>query len=235
MTALATERKTLKEIPQGFACDPIADNVKIWGQSLVMAVAGYAKPAATVTNGVCIGRSRQTYDNTVVGHALGALDVETEEGTFAWANGDSIVQADVNGIAYMVDDQTVSKAGTGKSPAGIIRRVDAAGVWVESSKTISAMLILAGAAEPAATLQSGTSTLVAGTKTITGVTITASSRIFVQRMDPGGTLGTDGLDVPVAGRTVGAGGTGSFVVNGINDNAATGASDTSTFDWFVIG
>jgi hypothetical protein len=234
MTALAANRSTPRNAPGPFAA-PIADNVKIYEGALTMLSAGNLTPGATATAKLAAGRSRKLYDNTVVGHAAGALTVEVDEGEFWWANGDSIVAGDVGKVAYILDDQTVTKGNSGQSPAGIIVGFDSSrGVCVRTSVELSQALALGVGAEPAATIQTGTGALVAGTLTISSVTITASSRIFVTRKDPAGTLGTDGLDVPVAGRTVGAG-TGSFIVNAINDNAGTGTSDTSTFDWLIVG
>ena len=39
-----------------------------------------------------------------------------------WVNGDTIAQADVGSIAYMVDDATVSKDGTGKASPALSKR-----------------------------------------------------------------------------------------------------------------
>jgi len=75
-------------------------------------------------------------------------------------------------------------------------------------------------------IQNGVATLVGGTKSITAVTITANSRIYLTRNTPGGAVGD--LSAPSASRTVGAG-TGSFVIN-----SASG-TDTSTVDWTIVG
>lgn len=81
-------------------------------------------------------------------------------------------------------------------------------------------------------VQAGTNTLVAGTKTITGVALTANSRIFAFRKTHGGTLGTGGLEAPSASRDTGA---STFVVNAVDTAGATSTGDSSTFDWLVIG
>lgn len=72
--------------------------------------------------------------------------------------------------------------------------------------------------------QVGTATLVAGTKTVTGVVITANSKIVLTRDTPGGTVGD--LSAPAASRSIGS---GQFVINSAN------AADTSTIDWLIIG
>lgn len=83
-------------------------------------------------------------------------------------------------------------------------------------------------------IQSGTSTLVAGTVTIVA-TITASSRIVVTIQDavPGAGNLTIELAVPNATRVVGA--PGSFDVQANIAAGTINVLDTSTFDWIVIG
>lgn len=72
-------------------------------------------------------------------------------------------------------------------------------------------------------VQKGRATLVAGTKTVTGVPFAAGALVFVMAADLAGTSGK--LSVPSA--TVDAT-TGSFVIN------SNQAADTSTVDWVVI-
>jgi hypothetical protein len=72
----------------------------------------------------------------------------------------------------------------------------------------------------------GTATLVAGTVTVSGVNITANSKIFLGRNTPSGTLGN--LSTPSASRVAGQGGTGSFVIN------SSSGTDTSTIDWEIV-
>ena len=80
-----------------------------------------------------MGRARCTVDNT--GGANGAKSVEVDKGTFRWANdaANPIAQANVGGEAYVLDDNTVSLLGTGRSIAGIIFQVDVTGVWVTTT------------------------------------------------------------------------------------------------------
>jgi hypothetical protein len=85
-------------------------------------------------------------------------------------------------------------------------------------------------------IQTGTLTLVAGTKTInTGVTITSASKIFLQPNTPSG--GTQGVKykVPDAGLTVGAPGTGAFIVTAVDNAGATVATDVSTVNYLIVG
>lgn len=59
--------------------------------------------------------------------------IRVSRGTFVFENSISgkITAADVLGLCYMEDDQTVTKTGTGASVAGLVVRVDDEGVAVE--------------------------------------------------------------------------------------------------------
>lgn len=91
---------------------------------------GAAVPAGTAASGNCVGVAEEsvTGDGTnTVRCAIGKA--------FHFANsagGDEIVRADIGGIAYVVDDETVAKTDDGgdRVIAGSIVDVDAAGVWV---------------------------------------------------------------------------------------------------------
>jgi hypothetical protein len=80
-------------------------------------------------------------------------------------------------------------------------------------------------------VQKGTTTLSMGTATVTGVTLTSSSKITVTYNTPSGTLGL-GLDAPAANRNTG---TGQFVINSIGASGATVTTDNSTVDWHIAG
>jgi hypothetical protein len=146
---------------------PCADNVKLLQGTLGVVVAGYAQPCTAVTTIAGAGRVKATRDNTVTGHALGALTVELEFGCFRWANGDTIVQADIGKVAYGLDNQTVTKASSGQSRVGTIAAVDAEGVWVEMDTPEDAGLLAAGVSTQAADVGALTFTAVAGTANTT--------------------------------------------------------------------
>ena len=76
-------------------------------------------------------------------------------------------------------------------------------------------------------IQTGVATLVAGTVTVTGVSLTATSTIHLTRNTPGGTVGD--LSAPQASRVAGLGGTGQFVLNSAN------VADVSTVDYKITG
>lgn len=83
-------------------------------------------------------------------------------------------------------------------------------------------------------LQSGRGTFVAGVLTVNaGITLTANSRIVFSRVSEAGTDG-DEIRCPDADRTVGGPGTGSFTARAFLSGVAA-TSDTSTFDWIIVG
>jgi hypothetical protein len=115
---------------------PVKAGVKIFVGALVCLDAnGWAVPGSTATTLTVIGRAEETIDNT--SGANGDLNVKVARGRFRWANsaaGDLIARTEIGKTVYIVDDQTVAKTnGTNtRSAAGIVRDVDAQGVWVES-------------------------------------------------------------------------------------------------------
>jgi hypothetical protein len=128
MAALVKDRMTpereLRDI--GY---PVADNAVIYAGAIVMLSAtGYARPAATGTGLTVAGVAQERVDNTNGGD--GGKAVIVRQGCFKFENGDAIAQADVGKIAYAVDDQTIAKGASGKSPVGVIVQVEADGVWV---------------------------------------------------------------------------------------------------------
>jgi hypothetical protein len=85
------------------------------------------------------------------------------------------------------------------------------------------------------TIQSGTLTLVAGTKTInTGIVVTATSRIFFNRTAQGGTS-TGVTNYDVTNKTAGAAGTGAFTVQASTVAGVIVNTDTSTLDYLIVG
>jgi hypothetical protein len=83
-------------------------------------------------------------------------------------------------------------------------------------------------------IQAGTTTLVAGTKTVTGFRITATSRIVAQfNTAAGGGGATVKLDTPTANRVVGAPGT--FDIQALTSADVVNGMDTSTVDFVIIG
>lgn len=253
MTALADVRNTPKFESEIFLSFPVKGSTKIYKGSLVVLDAGYAAPGSTALGLVAIGRAKSTVDNS--SGSDGDLTIEVEPGTFRWANGSSIAQADVGSMAYVVDDQTVSTTASGKSPAGLIVSVDANGVYVKTAPTADSLVALsstAGAALAASgavgtsplaaradhvhpkNTQTGSLTLVSGTKTISsGIVITANSKVFLQMSAPG--AGALGDHYKVTGLTVGGAGVGAFTVTAIkSSDATTITTDISVHDFLIV-
>ena len=87
------------------------------------------------------------------------------------------------------------------------------------------------------TIQSGVATLGTGTKTVTGVTITANSVIVCSLKTPVGTR-TSWAGYVVSGITTGAGGTGQFTITAITDaagNSTVLSSCTDVVNYIIIG
>ncbi|MBP2301302.1 hypothetical protein [Azospirillum picis] len=103
------------------------------GSMVAQSAAGDAVPAAASNTLTVLGRAANRA-STAAGSTL-PDKVRIERGVFRFANSasDAITIADYGRPCYAVDDQTVAKTdGSGARPkAGIIRDVDAQGVWVE--------------------------------------------------------------------------------------------------------
>src|ERR1700687_5092891 len=100
MAALAGNRNT-QERSGGRFVYPLVDNVIVYlGSMVVLDAAGNAKPGLTAVGVKCVGVAAQGYqgsvgnssfgpltpgkqvDNTAVGHAAGAMSVETRRGIY---------------------------------------------------------------------------------------------------------------------------------------------------------
>lgn len=114
---------------------PVKAATKIYAGGLTcLDASGWAVPGSASTTLTCIGRAEEQVDNSA--GANGDLTVTTRRGTFRFKNssaGDAITRAEIGDTCYVVDDETVAKTngGSTRSAAGIIRDVDAQGVWVE--------------------------------------------------------------------------------------------------------
>lgn len=95
---------------------PVADNVHIFQGAQVQVSGGFAYPAGTTNTTdthtyLTVGRAANEADNTVVGHAAGAISVEVDAGAFLWDNSgsDPLAAADAFSACYAADDHTVAK------------------------------------------------------------------------------------------------------------------------------
>jgi hypothetical protein len=82
--------------------------------------------------------------------------------------------------------------------------------------------------------QAAAVTLVAGTKNITGVSISATSIIFASLYTPAGTR-TGFAGYKITSVVQGLNGTGSFTMTAIDDSAATLASCTDVVNYLIVG
>lgn len=67
---------------------------------------------------------------TPTGAAVAGEYLKTKGGCFRLKNGDTITKAHIGDLAFVGDDETVYKDGTGRSALGVIVDVDSFGVWV---------------------------------------------------------------------------------------------------------
>lgn len=129
MTALSADRNTPIRDGKVYSF-PAAASAKIYkGALVVLDSSGNAKPGATATGLIAVGRAEEYVDNSA--GLAAAVNVTVRAGVFKFANSDAIAKDSIGDTAYVVDDATVAKTGTGKSPAGIIVDVESGGVWVD--------------------------------------------------------------------------------------------------------
>ena len=107
------------------------------GGLAVISSTGYVQPGTAATGLTAVGIFDHSGDvlNGVVdntGGADGAVYARVRRGIFCFVNKstDLVVEADVEQFCYIYDDTTVCHTSTSKSVAGIVRRVDSDGVWV---------------------------------------------------------------------------------------------------------
>lgn len=130
MAALTNVRDT-SELGGKYIALPVKGATTIYQGAIVAVDAnGYAIPGKKATSLKAAGRAEETVENK--GGDGGAV-IRVSRGTFVFENStsDKITAADVLGLCYMEDDQTVTKTGTGASVAGLVIRVDDEGVAVE--------------------------------------------------------------------------------------------------------
>jgi len=137
MAALTIERNTPQMAGAGSAVNqglfPVAAGVKLFQGALVAYKSSLVHPGAVETGAQGCGRCEKTVDNTL--GAPGAVNAIVRAGVFKFNNSPAGVDF-VNAVlfnCYIVDDNTVAKTdgGATRSIAGLVRQVDADGVWVE--------------------------------------------------------------------------------------------------------
>lgn len=235
MTALLQSRVT-KQRAVSYDLRPLAA-VKVWKGGLAMVItsgahAGYYTEANTTDTGVIVGKFDEDVDNS--GGADGDLKAnvhffhERQLEGLDNDTGTAVTNAMKELACYVLDDHTVTAAANA-TPCGVVYEVSADGktVWVEGGHSPPEV-------QQAPPIQTGTTTLITGTKTVTGVTLTAGSRIFMSMKDPGAgaITGFGSFDAPAASRNTG---TGQFVINAIDDAKAVIGTAVCTVDWMIVG
>lgn len=130
MAALTNVRDT-SELGGKYIALPVKGATTIYQGAIVAVDAnGYAIPGKKAASLKAAGRAEETVENK---GGDGDAVIRVSRGTFVFENSTSgtITAADVLGLCYMEDDQTVTKTGTGASVAGLVIRVDDEGVAVE--------------------------------------------------------------------------------------------------------
>lgn len=100
-------------------------SVKIFNGTIVMLVAGFARPGADTAAAICVGIADETVDNS--SGSAGAKSINVVAGIAAKLqnNAGAIVQADIGKSANIVDDNTVTDAATTNNiVAGKIEELD---------------------------------------------------------------------------------------------------------------
>lgn len=206
--------------------------VKVWKGGLAACKAGFFQAASGDPDEVVVGRFYENVDNSAgsAGDKKANIQHFRERRVFLLDNdtGTAVVATDREHPCSLLDDHTATGFAPASGAGAIVYDVTSEGVWVELPFPASPD----DAGLPR--IQSGTTTLISGTKTVTGVTLTASSRIMLAMKDPGAgaITGFGALDAPAASRNTS---TGQFVINAIDDAKAVIATAVCTVDYLIVG
>jgi hypothetical protein len=141
MTALAADRNTPQAISGDIFRQSVAASQLIYAGAMVARnAAGDIVKGATSASLIAVGRAEERADNST--GSAGDKSVTWRKGIFRFANsasGDLITKAEIGKVCWMVDDQTVAKTSnsSARSRAGVVRDVDAQGVWVELDEALA--------------------------------------------------------------------------------------------------
>lgn len=210
---------------------PVDGGTTIYEGGLVsqLTATGMLVPTTTAGSGPAIGKATHSIVNSGADGSVRCL-IETDR-IYRLTNGagdSAFSDASLIGApVYALDDNSVSVINTGALPVcGTFQGMEANGqvrVFVSPQSAGGELRV-----------QAGRGTFVSGVLTLsTGITVTATSRVFAQRVTEGGTDG-DEIRIPDADRTVGGPGTGELVFRAFSAGSAA-TSDTSTFDYLIVG
>ncbi len=131
MAALTADRDTHKRDADQIVY-PVAAATEIFKGSLVQFNGSDGiEPCDGTASHVILGRAEEYVNNT---GAAGASTCLVRQGTFKWENDgtNTCTVADIGGLAYGEDDQTVGNVAGTLSPVGTIVEVESDGVWVKT-------------------------------------------------------------------------------------------------------
>lgn len=207
--------------------------VKVFkGGAAAVNSAGFFGPATGAAGEIVVGWFYENVDNSAgaAGDKLADIQYPRERTIRLFDNdtGAPVVVANRERLCSVYDDHTVQARTLVAGDAGVVYDVTTEGVWLEIAPTPALLEV--------PRMTAGTTTLVLGTKTITGVPLTSTSQIHLTMKDPGaGALTTFvELDAPVSGRTTGLL-DGSFVINAIDNAKAVLTSAVCTVDYLIVG
>ncbi len=112
MAALTADRNTVAQEVGRLREYRVAASTTIYNGSMVrLDATGFLIPGDDAANGSdCVGVANETVDNS--GGADGDLSCDVQKGVFLFVNDSNVVQATVGVNCTILDDQTVSVAGT---------------------------------------------------------------------------------------------------------------------------
>ncbi len=134
MGALTADRNTPRREAEQFEYPAAASKEFFVGALVVLDTAGNAEPATTATGKIAAGVCQEYLLSTTAA----AEKVKLRAGCYRFVNAETITKAHIGDMAYALDDQSVYRTGTGKSPVGPIVDVDSVGVWVNVGLPLAA-------------------------------------------------------------------------------------------------
>ena len=125
---IKTDRYGTPDQAPPMMAQPMDTNVKVYGGSIAITRSGYVNPASSPqSTDVAWGVVSQQTDNTTgsfFGGAQAAVQCPIDRGSFWLSFASGITQADVDALADVVDEQTVSKTAGSLPICGTILAVD---------------------------------------------------------------------------------------------------------------
>lgn len=221
MAALAADRIT-KMRAGGYSrtiIAKVAAATTIYKGALVAKnAAGHAVPASDAAALVVIGVAQSQVVNA---GAAGAAEIACVTGVFKLLNSGAnpVVQADMHGLVYVADDQTV-RTGGGKAVAGVLELIESDGAWVMVEPEIGQQTV-GGSVATVADTQTGGGIPVVYTFAFADAATNDQDRILDHKMEV--------LDVIVQKRA-GAGAAGNTAQVKNTAAAITDAVDTNDAD-----